>query len=143
MNAKIYSGGIRRRLELAQVLVHSPRVLFLDEPTVSLDVAARKKTWKHISTLHNAGMSILITTQYMDKADCYCDRVAIVDKGIIRAVDTPAQLKSLISHDVVTVNLEGNYSEISIPGVHFAGKEGDIFIFHTKDGALAIPGIKD
>lgn len=141
--AKVYSGGMRRRLELAQALVHSPQVLFLDEPTVGLDVAARKKIWEHISTLRNAGMCILVTTHYMDEADRYCNRVAIIDKGVIRAINTPAQLKSMISHDVVTVTIEGDHSEISIPGIIYAGKEGDAFIFHTKDGAQALPGIKD
>lgn len=141
--AKVYSGGMRRRLELAQALVHNPQVLFLDEPTVGLDVAARKKIWEHISTLRNAGMGIFVTTHYMDEADRYCDRVAIIDKGVIRAVDTPSQLKNLISHDVVTVTIIGEYSEISLPGIRFAGLEGDDLMFHTQDGAKALPVIKD
>ena len=141
--AKVYSGGMRRRLELAQALVHNPQVLFLDEPTVGLDVAARKKIWEHISTLRNAGMGIFVTTHYMDEADRYCDRVAIIDKGVIRAVDTPSQLKNMISHDVVTVTIIGEYSEFSLPGIRFAGREGDDLLFHTQDGAQALPVIKD
>jgi ABC-2 type transport system ATP-binding protein len=107
---------MRRRLELAQALVHNPRVLFLDEPTVELDVSARKKIWEHISTLRNAGMCIFVTTHYMDEADRYCDRVAIIDKGVIRVVDTPAQLKSMISDDVISVIYPGFILEFLFPG---------------------------
>ena len=76
-----YSGGMRRRLELAQALVHQPEVLFLDEPTIGLDVAARKKIWEHIRMLRKNGMTIFITTHYMDEADQFCDRVGIISKG--------------------------------------------------------------
>lgn len=133
---------MRRRLELAQALVHNPRVLFLDEPTVGLDVAARKKIWEHISTLRNAGMCIFVTTHYMDEADRYCDRVVIIDKGVIRVVDTPALLKSMISDDVISVSISGIYSGISLPDIRFVGMEGDYLIFHTKNGSQALPLIK-
>ena len=90
---RTYSGGMRRRLELAQALVHEPEVLFLDEPTLGLDVAARKKIWDHISALRKRGMTIFMTTHYMEEADEYCDRVAIIDKGRIVVVDSPENLK--------------------------------------------------
>jgi len=90
---RTYSGGMRRRLELAQALVHEPKVLFLDEPTLGLDVAARKKIWEHISALRKRGMTIFMTTHYMEEADEYCDRVAIIDKGRIVVVDSPKNLK--------------------------------------------------
>lgn len=90
---RTYSGGMRRRLELAQALVHEPQVLFLDEPTLGLDVAARKKIWEHISALRKRGMTIFMTTHYMEEADEYCDRVAIIDKGRIVVVDSPENLK--------------------------------------------------
>jgi len=90
---RTYSGGMRRRLELAQALVHEPEVLFLDEPTLGLDVAARKKIWEHISALRKRGMTIFMTTHYMEEADEYCDRVAIIDKGRIVVVDSPTNLK--------------------------------------------------
>ena len=90
---RTYSGGMRRRLELAQALVHEPEVLFLDEPTLGLDVAARKKIWEHISALRRRGMTIFMTTHYMEEADEYCDRVAIIDKGRIVVVDSPENLK--------------------------------------------------
>ncbi|HWQ66910.1 MAG TPA: ATP-binding cassette domain-containing protein [Methanospirillum sp.] len=141
--AKVYSGGMRRRLELAQALVHNPQVLFLDEPTVGLDVSARKKIWEHIKTLRDAGMCILVTTHYMEEADRYCDRVAILDKGEIRAIDTPTELKKRLSHDVVTVTVEGDFTGISIPAIRYVKREGEDLIFHAEDGAAAVPLIKD
>jgi len=90
---RTYSGGMRRRLELAQALVHEPKVLFLDEPTLGLDVAARKRIWEHISSLRKRGMTIFMTTHYMEEADEYCDRVAIIDNGRIVVVDSPGNLK--------------------------------------------------
>ena len=141
--AKVYSGGMRRRLELAQALVHNPRVLFLDEPTVGLDVAARKKIWEHIKTLRNAGMSIFVTTHYMDEADRYCDRVAIIDRGIIKAIDTPENLKRMISKDVITFSITGKYQGIDVPGVRFAFVEDDELIFYADHGEQALPLVKD
>jgi len=141
--AKVYSGGMRRRLELAQALVHNPRVLFLDEPTVGLDVATRQKIWEHIQTLRNSGMSIFVTTHYMDEADRYCDRVAIMDKGVIKAVDTPDALKGMISHDVVTISISGTFLGISVPGVRFVKNEEDELIFFADRGNSALPLIKD
>ena len=96
---RTYSGGMRRRLELAQALVHEPEVLFLDEPTLGLDVAARKKIWEHISALRKRGMTIFMTTHYMEEADEYCDRVAIIDKGRIVVVDSPTNLKLGLGED--------------------------------------------
>ena len=96
---RTYSGGMRRRLELTQALVHDPEVLFLDEPTLGLDVAARKKIWGHISSLRERGITIFMTTHYMEEADEYCDKVAIIDKGAIAAVDSPGNLKRAIGKD--------------------------------------------
>jgi len=96
---RTYSGGMRRRLELAQALVHEPEVLFLDEPTLGLDVAARKRIWEHISALRKRGMTIFMTTHYMEEADEYCDRVAIIDQGRIAVVDSPANLKLGLGND--------------------------------------------
>ncbi|HHV23497.1 MAG: ATP-binding cassette domain-containing protein [Methanosarcina sp.] len=94
-----YSGGMRRRLELAQALIHEPEVLFLDEPTLGLDVSGRKKIWEHISMLKAEGMTIFMTTHYLEEAEKYCDRVAIIDKGIITAVGSPENLINSIGED--------------------------------------------
>lgn len=92
--ARTYSGGMIRRLELAQALVSAPRLLVLDEPTVGLDPIARTDVWQHIANLRaSAEMTILMTTHYMDEADSYCDRVALMHRGRIRVEGGPANLK--------------------------------------------------
>ncbi|MDX3854713.1 ABC transporter ATP-binding protein [Streptomyces sp. AK02-01A] len=93
--AKTYSGGMIRRLELAQALVSAPRLLMLDEPTIGLDPIARTSVWEHINAVRNAtGMTVLVTTHYMDEADQYCDRVALMHHGQIRALGTPEELRA-------------------------------------------------
>jgi ABC-2 type transport system ATP-binding protein len=94
-----YSGGMRRRLELAQALVHEPEVLFLDEPTLGLDVSGRKRIWEHIRMLKAEGMTIFMTTHYLEEAEKYCNRVAIIDKGRIAAVGTPEKLVNAIGEN--------------------------------------------
>ncbi|OFV68668.1 MAG: multidrug ABC transporter ATP-binding protein [Candidatus Syntrophoarchaeum caldarius] len=101
---RTYSGGMRRRLELAQALVHEPEVLFLDEPTLGLDVAARTKIWRHILSLQEQGIVIFMTTHYMEEADEYCDTVAIIDHGRIVALDTPERLKSEMKGEKTSLN---------------------------------------
>jgi ABC-2 type transport system ATP-binding protein len=92
--AKTYSGGMIRRLELAQALVSAPRLLILDEPTIGLDPIARTGVWEHINAVRAAtGMTVLVTTHYMDEADQYCDRVGLMHHGRIRALGTPAALR--------------------------------------------------
>jgi len=92
--ANTYSGGMVRRLELAQALVSAPRLLILDEPTIGLDPIARTSVWEHINAVREAtGMTVLVTTHYMDEADQYCDRVGLMHRGRIRALGTPAQLR--------------------------------------------------
>ena len=90
-----YSGGMIRRLELAQALVSSPRLLILDEPTIGLDPVARSAVWERISQIRaKTGMTVLVTTHYMDEAEQYCDRVALMHAGKIRALGTPADLEA-------------------------------------------------
>jgi ABC-2 type transport system ATP-binding protein len=90
-----YSGGMVRRLELAQALVNAPRLLVLDEPTVGLDPVARTDMWEYITKLRDGlSMTVLMTTHYMDEADVYCDRVALMHRGTIRATGTPADLRA-------------------------------------------------
>src|SRR5947209_16344220 len=104
---KTYSGGMKRRLDLASALVHSPDVLFLDEPTTGLDPASRLTVWDEVRRINAGGTTIFLTTQYMEEADQLCDRVAIIDNGRIVAQGTPEQLKAEMGHDVVTVSLNG------------------------------------
>ena len=104
-----FSGGMRRRLEIARGLVHSPRIMFLDEPTTGLDPVSRTAVWEMITRLkESAGLTILLTTHYMDEADKLCDRIAIVDHGSLVALDTPAQLKdSVPTVDLVQAEFDG------------------------------------
>jgi len=103
-----FSGGMRRRLEVARGLVHSPKILFLDEPTTGLDPVSRSNVWKMIHKLkEQAGLTLLLTTHYMDEADRLCDRIAIVDHGRLVALDTPTRLKdSVPGTDVVEAEFD-------------------------------------
>jgi ABC-2 type transport system ATP-binding protein len=101
---RTYSGGMRRRLELARGLLHSPKVLFLDEPTLGLDPQTREHLWTYIENLaRSSKITIILTTHYMEEADRLCSRVAIIDYGKIKIVDTPANLKAALKGDVITV----------------------------------------
>jgi ABC-2 type transport system ATP-binding protein len=98
--AGTYSGGMIRRLELAQALINRPRLLVLDEPTIGLDPMGRDSVWERVESLRASGnMTVLITTHYMDEADATCDRIALMHRGRIRAVDTPAALKATLGPD--------------------------------------------
>jgi ABC-2 type transport system ATP-binding protein len=101
---KTFSGGMRRRLEIARGLLHYPAVLFLDEPTLGLDPQTRNHLWQYIAKLSKEhGITIILTTHYMEEADRLCNRIAIIDHGKIIALDTPANLKDGIGGDVVTI----------------------------------------
>jgi len=136
---KTYSGGMRRRLELAQALVHEPRVLFLDEPTIGLDVAARKKIWEHIGALREKGMTIFVTTHYMDEADQFCDRVGIISRGKIMALGSPRELKARLMKDVITVRVDGPCTPPAIDGLVFVGRKDDEISFTAENGSEALP----
>jgi ABC-2 type transport system ATP-binding protein len=101
---KTFSGGMRRRLEIARGLLHHPAVLFLDEPTLGLDPQTRNLLWQYIAKLSkDHGITIILTTHYMEEADRLCNRIAIIDHGKIIALDTPANLKDGMGGDVVTI----------------------------------------
>jgi ABC-2 type transport system ATP-binding protein len=101
---KKYSGGMRRRLEIARGLLHKPDVIFLDEPTLGLDPRSREIMWKYIERLvREEKISIILTTHYMDEADFLCDRIGIIDKGRIIALDTPSELKANLGGDIIKV----------------------------------------
>jgi ABC-2 type transport system ATP-binding protein len=101
-----YSGGMKRRLDLATALVHEPRVLFLDEPTTGLDPASRVTVWDEVRRINELGTTVFLTTQYLEEADQLCDRLAIIDDGTIVAEGTPNALKSELGSDVCTISLD-------------------------------------
>jgi len=108
-----YSGGQRRRLDLALGIVHRPKLLFLDEPSTGLDPQSRARLWEEVRKLHSAGTTVFLTTHYLDEADNLCARLAIIDGGKIVAEGTPAQLKQQIAGDVVTLSLADRGGQIT------------------------------
>jgi ABC-2 type transport system ATP-binding protein len=125
-----FSGGMRRRLEIARGLMHSPRVLFLDEPTIGLDPQTRRSIWNYIQELQEREeITIFMTTHYMDEAE-WCDRIAIMDHGEIVALDTPAALKAGVGTDRVTIHTDDNQAAIDALARQF-GLEA-----HVSEGAV-------
>jgi ABC-2 type transport system ATP-binding protein len=144
---KTYSGGMKRRLDLASALVHSPQVLFLDEPTTGLDPASRMTIWDEVRRINAGGATVFLTTQYMEEADQLCDRLAIIDGGRIVAEGTSAQLKAETGHDVVSVSLDGadvTATEAALgglPGLERVVAERDALALYVEDGASSIAEI--
>ncbi|OFV93722.1 MAG: ABC transporter ATP-binding protein [Acidobacteria bacterium RIFCSPLOWO2_12_FULL_54_10] len=100
-----YSGGMRKRLDLAEGLLHRPQLIFLDEPTLGLDIQTRRRIWDYIRKLRDEGLTVFLTTHYMEEADQLCDRVAIIDQGELKVLDAPQNLKAEMGGDVITVGL--------------------------------------
>ncbi len=143
---KTYSGGMKRRVDLAAALIHNPEVLFLDEPTTGLDPASRAKVWEEVQRLnHDLGMTIFLTTQYLEEADALADRVGIIDHGRIIAEGTPAELKRSIGADVVTVRVDNVAVAAStiaaLPGVDSVEVRGDEILAATADGPANVSPI--
>ena len=121
---RTYSGGMIRRLEIAQSILHQPRVLFLDEPTIGLDPLARKAVWEHIADLrHGHGTTIFMTTHMMEEADSLCHRVGIMHRGKLVAIGSPTQLKAAIVGDDVTLE--------------------DVFLHYTGDELGAVESFRE
>jgi len=145
-----YSGGMRKRLDIANGLLSRPSVLFLDEPTVGLDIQTRRKIWGYIKKIRkDFGMTIFISTHYMEEADNLCDRIGIIDHGKIQVIDTPKSMKSAIGNEIISFNLvddKANQDVIidQIGKIEFVkevkNKEGLITVFSTKSNEV-IPKI--
>jgi ABC-2 type transport system ATP-binding protein len=137
-----YSGGMRRRLEIARGLMHSPRVLFLDEPTIGLDPQTRSSIWRYIRALQDTeGTTIFMTTHYMDEAEV-CDRIAIIDRGEIVVLDTPETLKAGVGTDRVVLGTTDDIAALAALrdrfGIDAAVAEGAV-TFHIADGEAFVP----
>jgi len=137
-----YSGGMKRRLELARGLLHHPKVLFLDEPTLGLDPQTRNRIWEYILELRRLeGTTIFLTTHYMDEAD-KADRIAIIDYGKLIAVDTPAKLKRMVGKDIISVKTDDNgqaVAEIKSRYQIEARHDGDGLCFEVANGEEFLP----
>ncbi|MGD0203777.1 MAG: ATP-binding cassette domain-containing protein [Candidatus Bathyarchaeia archaeon] len=145
---RTYSGGMRRRLELARGLIHYPKVLFLDEPTIGLDPQTRDHVWRYIRDLKEAhDITVVLTTHYMDEADRLSDRIAIMDYGKIIALDTSSKLKETLEGDVITVkadNLEALLSIITEKmGLQKTQMVDDALEITVQNGKSLLPRIVD
>jgi ABC-2 type transport system ATP-binding protein len=144
---KTYSGGQRRRVDIALGVIHSPQVLFLDEPTAGLDPQSRAHMWEEVRRLRARGMTVFLTTHYLEEADALCDRIAIIDHGEIVAEGTPDELKREIAGDVLAVALSGSAQKAADllaaePYVRdFDVRSDDTLRLHVDAGATAIPHI--
>ena len=139
-----YSGGMRRRLELACGLINRPKVLFLDEPTLGLDVQTRAATWSYIKRLKKEyDMTIFMTTHYLEEADTLCDRIAIIDHGKIIVVGTPSELKDSIGGDIITISIKENIDVTetiySIGNVKEVKNENGTYWIKAEKGEVLAP----
>lgn len=109
MSVNTYSGGMRKRLDIAGGLLHRPKVLILDEPTVGLDIQTRRKIWEYIKKIHDEfEMTIFLSTHYMEEADKLCDRIGIIDYGKIQVIDAPQTMKNALGNEVITFTINHN-----------------------------------
>lgn len=144
---RTYSGGMRRRLQLVMGLLHEPKVLFLDEPTLGLDVQTRSKMWDYIKQLNkDKGLTVFMTTHYLEEADSLCDRVAIIDHGAIKVSGSPAQLKETVGGDIVTLTLSEGNEDLTgffenIEGVKEVSRTGGVYRIKLPKAESALPTI--
>ncbi|MFN8619231.1 MAG: ATP-binding cassette domain-containing protein [Chloroflexota bacterium] len=138
---KAYSGGMRRRLDLAMALVGRPSVVFLDEPTTGLDPISRSALWERVERLRDEGVTVLLTTQYLEEADALADRIGIVAAGKLRVEGTSDELKRSIGGDVLTVEVapgrEAQAAEVL--GGAFEGR-GRVTV-EVQDGGASVPRV--
>jgi ABC-2 type transport system ATP-binding protein len=149
--AGTFSGGMRKRLDLAQALVHHPRLLFLDEPTTGLDPQNRRALWNYLRGLNDSGVTIFLTTQYLEEADVLCGRLAIIDRGVIKVEGSPAELKVAMGGDVVTVTLPREASDelvskarsvmTEVPGCSEVTVADTSVSLVLRDGATRLTGL--
>jgi ABC-2 type transport system ATP-binding protein len=138
---KTYSGGMRRRLEIARGLLHKPKVMFLDEPTLGLDPASRETMWKYIQRLvREEKMTVILTTHYMEEADILCDRIGIIDKGRIVALDTPKGLKAGLGGDIIRIKTRYNPDKISqLDFVHKVEQSNGFLVLSVNNAKRDLP----
>ena len=142
-----YSGGMKRRLDLAASLIHNPEVLFLDEPTTGLDPISRARVWEEVQRINKElSVTIFLTTQYLEEADALADRVGIISQGRLMAEGTPAELKRSLGNDVIFVQMDGYADEAKaavsdVDGVVDVDASGGELIIHVVNGAAHISDV--
>ncbi|MGD0994513.1 MAG: ATP-binding cassette domain-containing protein [Candidatus Bathyarchaeia archaeon] len=143
---KTYSGGMRRRLQLAMGLIHEPKILFLDEPTLGLDIQTRQNMWTYIRDLNRKeGITVFMTTHYLEEADSLCDRIAIIDGGVIKVSGSPSQLKEKLGGDVLTLELNGDSDATlflrNIEGISEVTKGDSVYRIKLLQAGKVLPSI--
>lgn len=136
--AGTFSGGMRRRLDLAQALVHSPRLLVLDEPTTGLDPQTRRALWGYLRELNQSGVTIFLTTQYLEEADQLAHRLAIIDQGHLVAAGSPEELKAAVGGDAITVTLAPTADEVQVERARNLLAEVSLHDVKVSDHALSL-----
>ena len=142
-----YSGGMKRRLDLAASLIHNPEVLFLDEPTTGLDPISRARVWEEVQRINKElSVTIFLTTQYLEEADALADRVGIISQGRLMAEGTPAELKRSLGNDVIFVQMDGDVDDAraavaDVDGVVDVDASGGELIIHVVNGAAHISDV--
>ena len=140
---KTYSGGMRRRLEIARGLLHKPKVMFLDEPTLGLDPASRENMWEYVRRLvREEKVTIILTTHYMEEADLLCDRIGVIDAGRIAALDTPARLKASLGGDIVRIKTPDKNADAAAKKFDFVQKAEFVdgfLVLSVKDARRDLP----
>ncbi len=139
---------MRKRLDIAGGLLHHPKVLFLDEPTVGLDIQTRRKIWEYIKKIHTEfNMTIFLTTHYMEEADQLCDRIGIIDHGQIQIIDTPENMKNAMGNEVISLKFESKNPDDFLSQLHKIeyvkkiNKDNDKLTIFTSNGTQVIPEI--
>jgi ABC-2 type transport system ATP-binding protein len=140
---KTYSGGMRRRLDLAAALIHNPQVLFLDEPTTGLDPVSRARVWDEVRRVNDGGVTIFLTTQYLEEADALAGRVAIIDRGKLIAEGTPTELKRSLGSDVIVAEVDDGAERActtleQLPHVERVEQRGNELTVRTLDAAALL-----
>ena len=143
---KTFSGGMRRRLQLAMGLIHDPKILFLDEPTLGLDIQTRQNMWTYIRDLNRKkGITVFMTTHYLEEADSLCDTIAIIDNGVIKLLGSPSELKSKLEGTILTLQLtEGADISSMLRGlqdVTEVAKEGETYKIRLTRTEIALPEV--
>jgi ABC-2 type transport system ATP-binding protein len=133
---RTYSGGMRRRLDLAAALVAKPPVLFLDEPTTGLDIRSRIGLWDAIEALVSEGTTVLLTTQYLDEADRLADRIAVIDQGLVIAEGTPEELKNQVGGERLEIHLcDGGRGDEAVSALASIASDRPFL----EDGTVRVP----
>jgi ABC-2 type transport system ATP-binding protein len=142
---RTFSGGMKRRLALARALLHDPQLIYLDEPTLGVDVQSRRAIWDYILSLRDQGKTVLITTNYLEEAQVLCGRLAIIDHGKLVALDTPEHLKQTYSGSIIELETESSIAHVealsALPGVREVRQDGTHLTITTQEMHNVVPQI--